>query len=184
MILSNINPYKEPSFSFKNRMYRLVWSIIQNTIFKYSPRNFHIFRKYILILFGAKIGENTNIYNLVRIWSPKNLIIGNNVGIANNVYLYNIDIVTIEDFVSVSEGSFLCTGSHDYNLKNFQLISKPIYIERYAWLCAECFIHPGVKIKKGCVVGARAVVTKSLINDYEVVSGNPAKTIKKRIISK
>jgi len=180
MILKNIDPKTEPSFSFANRLYRFFWTIIQSSLFRYSPKNFFNFRNLLLKIFGAKIGKNTHIYNGVNIWSPMNLIVGNNVGIANEVYLYNIDKIIIDDHVDVSHGSSLFTGSHDYNDKNFQLIAKPIILKKKVWICAECFIHPGVKINEGCVVGARSVVTKSINDEYGVFAGNPAKFIKKR----
>jgi putative colanic acid biosynthesis acetyltransferase WcaF len=74
----------------------------------------------------------------------------------------------------------LCCGSHDYNSKNFQLFAKPIVIRKKTWICSEVFIHPGVTISEGSVVGARSVVTKNLGNEYTVYSGNPCILIKKR----
>jgi putative colanic acid biosynthesis acetyltransferase WcaF len=180
MILKNINPKIESSFSFSNRLYRFFWNIIQNSLFKYSPRPFFNFRNFLLKLFGAKIGNNTHIYNGVKIWSPANLNIGNNVGIDNEVYLYSMDKIMISDGVDISYGSSLFTGSHDYNDKNFQLITKSIILKKNIWICAESFIHPGVQINEGCVIGARSVVTKSIGDEYAVFAGNPAKFIKKR----
>ena len=180
MILKNINPKTEASFSIANRSYRFFWGIIQSSLFKYSPKTFFNFRNLLLKIFGAKIGKNTHIYNGVKIWSPMNLIVGNNVGIGNEVYLYSMDQIIIDDGVDVSYGSSLFTGSHDYNNENFQLISKPIILKKNVWICAECFIHPGVQVNEGCVVGARSVVTKSINDEYAVFAGNPAKFIKKR----
>lgn len=181
MILKNINPKYEPSFSLSNRIYRFFWGIIQNTVFKYSPKNFFKFRKYLLLLFGAKIGKNTNIHNKVEIWSPANLIIGNNVGVANKVFLYNIEKIIVDDNSDISFGCSLVTGSHNYNDKNFQLYAKPIIIKKKVWICAECFIAPGVTINEGCVIGARTVVIKDITNEYGVYAGNPAKFISNRV---
>ena len=47
------------------------------------------------------------------------------------------------------------------------------------WIGARVTILPGVKIKKGCIIGAGAVVTKSF-EEYSVIGGNPAKLIKYR----
>ena len=55
----------------------------------------------------------------------------------------------------------------------------PVYIGDDCWICARSIILPGVKIGRGCVVAAGAVVTKD-VPDYCVVGGNPASIIKKR----
>jgi putative colanic acid biosynthesis acetyltransferase WcaF len=180
MIIKNNNPRIEPSFSISNRAYRFLWNIIQSTLFRFSPRTFHSFRNLILKIFGAKIGKHVHIYNKVQIWSPKNLIIKNYVAIANDVQIYNVENVKIESFTVVSQGSFLCTASHDYNSKNFQLYAKPIYLKKNVWVCAQSFIHPGVTIEEGIVIGARSVVIKDLKKKWTVYSGFPVKYLAKR----
>ena len=63
------------------------------------------------------------------------------------------------------------------------MITKPIVIEDHAWIAAECFVHPGSKIAKGCVIGAKSVIKKKT-EEWSIYEGNPAKFIKKRIIKK
>ena len=50
----------------------------------------------------------------------------------------------------------------------------PVTIEDYAFIGPRVIILPGVKIGKGAVVAAGAVVTKD-VKDYALVVGNPAK---------
>ena len=59
------------------------------------------------------------------------------------------------------------------------LIKAPIAIGNGAWICADAFIGPGVKVGRGAVVGARAVVVKD-VGDGAVVAGNPAVQVGKR----
>jgi putative colanic acid biosynthesis acetyltransferase WcaF len=179
-ISKNINHYTEPSFSLSNRSKRFIWNIFKCTIFKYSPRTFHQFRITILKLFGARVGKYCRVYNTTQIWAPWNLIMGNYVNIAEDVKVYNIAKIKIGDFSIISQGTFLCTGSHDYNSKNFQLYAKSIIIKKNIWICAETFVHPGVTIEDGVVIGARSVVTKTIKNKWSVYSGNPAKYKTKR----
>lgn len=47
------------------------------------------------------------------------------------------------------------------------------------WLGAGVIVLDGVKIKKGCVVGAGAVI-KDSFDEYSVLAGVPAKIIGKR----
>ena len=56
---------------------------------------------------------------------------------------------------------------------------RTIMIEDDVWIGARAIILPGVKIGKGCIIGAGAVVTKSS-DDYSVIGGNPAKLLKLR----
>ena len=52
-----------------------------------------------------------------------------------------------------------------------------------AWLGAGCIILPNVRIGRGAVVGAGAVVTKD-VPDYTVVAGVPARVLKKLSVPK
>lgn len=133
-----------------------------------------------LRLFGAKLGHDVHVYPNVKVWAPWQLVIGNRVGIADGVTLYNMAQMHIGDDCVVSQGAHLCCGSHDIDSKNFQLIAKPIKLEPYVWICAEAFIGPGVHIAEGSVIAARCVVMKSFADKWTVFSGNPAKPLRIR----
>jgi putative colanic acid biosynthesis acetyltransferase WcaF len=183
MILQGNDPYKGPSFSLGNRIMRAVWGVVYLVFFRFSPRPFHVWRSFLLRLFGAKIGAGCHIYPGVEIWAPWNIVLGNYVGISDSVRVYSVYKISIGDYAVISQGTFLCGGTHDYNSNNFQLIAKPIEIGAYAWVCAEAFIHPGVVLPEGIVIGARAVVTKSLTESWSVHAGNPSKRIGTRKIN-
>ena len=51
-----------PSFSLGNRLGRLCWGRVQTTLFQWSPRPFHGWRRFPLRLFGAKIARSCHIY--------------------------------------------------------------------------------------------------------------------------
>lgn len=177
--MHNINTYTGPSFSLKNRIERLIWTICYGLLFRYSPRPFHIWRTSLLRLFGAKIGNGAHIYPKVSIWAPWNLEIGNNVGIANGTYLYNQDKIHIGHRAIISENVYVCTGTHDYNDPGNRLITKPIRIGEDCWLAVGTFVHPGIHIFDGVIVGACSVVVKDL-PEWSVCSGNPCKKLKDR----
>ncbi|WP_370623810.1 hypothetical protein [Polynucleobacter sp. P1-05-14] len=102
---------------------------------------------------------------------------GDAVGIGDSVTLYSMDKIRIGDYAVISQGANVCTGSHDFNTSNFQLFSKPIIIGARAWICSEVFIHPGVSVAEGVVIGARSVVIKSVSEAWSVNSGNPCKKV-------
>lgn len=171
--------FKEPCFSFGNRVLRLLWNFVEFAFFRLSPRPFFRWRVLLLRSFGAKIGNGVHIYPTVSTWAPWNLKVGNETGIGDGVVLYNQAVIAIGNRCVISQNSYLCTGSHDYLSSFFPLITKPITIEDHVWICAGSFIHPGVTLKMGCVVGACSVVTKDL-SSWSVCAGNPCKFIKTR----
>ena len=182
MIIQGNDPYTQPSFTFGNRIVRALWGVVWLLLFRPSPRPFHAWRSMLLRLFGAKIGEKVHVYPNVKIWLPSLLVIGDRVGIANGVNLYNMAAIHIGDNCVVSQGAHLCTGTHDIDSVNFQLIAKPITLKAEVWVCAEAFIGPAVSIAEGCVLGARAVVVRNIADPWTVWAGNPAimKRMRKR----
>ncbi len=57
--------------------------------------------------------------------------------------------------------------------------NKPPIIGSDVWIGRRVIILPGVEIGDGCVIGAGAVVSKS-IPPYSVAVGNPARVVKSR----
>jgi putative colanic acid biosynthesis acetyltransferase WcaF len=53
------------------------------------------------------------------------------------------------------------------------LIVAPIVIESNAWVAADVFVGPGVKVGEGAVVGARSTVISD-VAPWSVVAGSPA----------
>nr|WP_082874848.1 putative colanic acid biosynthesis acetyltransferase [Burkholderia sp. MSMB1589WGS] len=180
MILQDNDPFTGPSFSYRHRVLRQAWSIVYVTLFRPSPRPFHAWRALLLRMFGAKLGTHVHIYPGARIWAPWNLEIGDKVGVADRVNIYNMDKIRIGNHCVISDGAYLCGGSHQYNMANFQLCAEPITLEDNVWICAEAFVHLGVRISEGVVVGARAVVTKTIDEPWSVYAGTPCKRVGKR----
>ena len=110
---------------------------------------------------------------------PWNLILGNWVSFGSSVQIMNYTTVKIEHHVVISQGVFLCGGSHDYRSPSLPLISGEIIVGSRSWICAEVFVGPNVRISSDCVIAARSVVVKS-VPPNSVMGGNPAKFIKKR----
>ena len=168
-------------YSRSELMRRLLWSFAL-PLFRLSPRPMHSWRRFLLRLFGAKIGMGVNIYSSATIYMPWNLEIGPNSSIGEHAYIYNLGKITIGSSSTVSQRAHLCAGTHDYNDPTLLLLKPPITIGDEVWICADAFVGPNVKVGNGAVVGARAVVTAD-IAEYAIVAGNPAKFLKARKIS-
>jgi len=160
--------------------YRILWSFA-SLIFRFIPHPFFEVRSQILRIFGASIGKNVHIYPTVKVFLPYNLKVGDYSAISSCVNIYNIALVDISDMVTISQESFLCTGTHDFRSPLLPLVSTPIVVSSKVWICAQAFVSPNVTLGEGSVVGARSVVTKD-VPPWSVVAGNPARTISKRIL--
>ncbi len=88
-------------------------------MFRYSPRQFHLWRSFLLRLFGASIGEKVHVYPRVKVWAPWNIRLGDECGIGNGAILYSQGTITIGRRAVISQGAHLCAGTHDYNLPGF-----------------------------------------------------------------
>jgi putative colanic acid biosynthesis acetyltransferase WcaF len=177
----NTNTYTGTSFSLKNRLARVIWGVASFFLFRYSPKPLHSWRSFVLRLFGAKVANGVHVYPGVKIWAPWNLDLGTECGIASGVSLYSQGKISIGKRAVISQGAYLCAGTHDYTKSGFPLITKPITIEDNVWVAAGAFVHPGITVHEGSVIGACSVVTKDM-PAWMVCSGNPCKPLKKRII--
>jgi putative colanic acid biosynthesis acetyltransferase WcaF len=150
------------------------------TLFRPSPRPMHGWRRFLLRIFKAKIGAGVHVYPKVDIWAPWNIELASEAGVANGATLYSQSKIVIGRRAVISQGAYLCTGTHDYEATGFPLITKSILIGDYAWIAAEAFVLPGVTIGTGAVIGARAVVASEM-PDWTVCAGHPCKPIKPRL---
>jgi putative colanic acid biosynthesis acetyltransferase WcaF len=73
-----------------------------------------------------------------------------------------LEPITVGSDVCLSQGAFLCTGSHDHNSPDFAYDNGPILIEDGVWVAAQALILRGVTVGSGSVVGARAVVRRDV----------------------
>ncbi|OYT97737.1 MAG: putative colanic acid biosynthesis acetyltransferase [Pseudomonas sp. PGPPP3] len=180
MILQGNDPYTSPSFSLAHRVKRQLWNWVWLFLFRPSPRPLNAWRATLLRIFGAQLGRGVHVYPSAKVWAPWNLCLGDFVGVADGVNIYNMDMIKVGDFSVISQGAHLCGGSHDYNSKNFQLFSRKITLGKHVWICADAFVSLDVSIPDGVVVGARSVVTKSIADAWSVYAGHPAKKIGNR----
>jgi len=182
--MQKLNIFKLPN-NFRGRSGIVVqlWWMVDFFFFKLSPQFMYGWRRFLLRVFGAKIGEGVIIRPSVTITYPWKVTIGNFSWIGDDVVLYSLGDINIGANAVVSQKSYLCTASHDYTKKDFPIWSKKVTIEDECWLGTDVFVAPGVTIGKGTVVGTRSSVYKDL-PVAKVCMGNPAKVIKDRTYEK
>ena len=90
--------------------------------------------------------------------------------------------VVIEDHVLLADRVYIADYQHAFSDLSLPIIAqgftppKPVVIGQGSWLGVGVVIMPGVKIGKGAIVGANAVVTKD-VADFDIVAGAPAAVI-------
>ena len=136
----------------------------------------HHFRRFFYRLFGMKIGRGSTIHMGARFYDPRNIQIGQDSIIGEGAVLDGRDKLIIGDHVDIASEVMIYNSEHNVQSANFEAIKKPVVIEDYVFVGPRAIILPGIKIGKGAVVGAGAVVTKD-VGEYEIVGGVPAKVI-------
>ena len=144
------------------------------------------------------LGDNTTILDYCRLavfsedrstlkkcsGSPS-ITIGNNcyIGFHFTALATDNGKITIGDNVLFASNVLVTCENHGINPESDlpymeqELSSKNVSIGEGCWIGEKCCILPGVSIGKKSIIGAGAVVTKS-IGDYSIAVGNPARVIK------
>lgn len=167
------------SVTFGSKLARALWGGVQATVFRLSPSFLHGWRRFLLRVFGARIGRGVHVYPSARVWAPWNLEMEADACLAGNVDCYCVAKVTVRRQATVSQYSFLCTATHDFDDPAHPLLAAPIEIGQRAWVAAGVFVAPGVTVGEGGVVLARSTVLRST-EPWMVVGGVPARTIRAR----
>lgn len=170
-----------PTYSFRNRLFRAFWILTWLLLAAWTPPPLNRWRCFLLRRFGAKIAPTGFVYGSARVWYPPNLVVGKYARVSPRVTVYNVAKITFCDYAIVSQGTHLCSATHDIEDPSFQTIAAPITIGRWAWVAAECFVGPGVTVGEGAVLGARGVAFRDL-EPWTVYIGSPAQAIKKRLV--
>lgn len=172
---------RQESFSFKNKLGRVVWHWVWLLFYRPTPRGFHGWRRMLLTLFGADIAPTAKPYPGAKIWAPWNLTMEAGSCLADQADCYCMDRITLREYSTVSQYAFLCAGTHDHQDLTLPLMTAPIEIGKHAWVTADVFVGPGVTVGEGAVAGVRSCVYKD-VEPWTIVAGNPATFLKKRVI--
>lgn len=166
---------------FRGRPASLVqlWWIVQATAFRWSPQVMYGWRRFLLRIFGAKIGHAVMIRPTAEITYPWRLTIGDHTWIGDHATLYTLGEIHIGDNTCISQHCYLAAAGHDYTRPTFDIFGSKIVIEQEVWLATGVFVAPGITVGRGAVVGACSVVAKD-IPAMTISAGNPAKVLRQR----
>ncbi len=139
----------------------------------------HFVRKVFYRISGVSIGVGSSVHMGARFYNPENIFIGKDTIIGEGSVLDGRDKLIIGDHVDIASDVMIYNAQHDLNSKDFNAITKPVEIADYVFVGPRAIILPGVKIGKGAVVAAGAVVTKN-VEKGKIVGGVPAEVISDR----
>ncbi|WP_338875722.1 WcaF family extracellular polysaccharide biosynthesis acetyltransferase [Spirosoma sp. SC4-14] len=159
----------------------IVWFMVNAVLINsYLPLPM-VFKRFILKLFGAKMGKGVVIKPGVNIKYPWFLELGNYVWIGEKVWIDNLSQVVIGDHSCLSQGAMILTGNHDYRRSTFDLTTRPITLDDGVWIGAKAIVCAGVRCHSHAVLSVNSVATRDL-EEYGIYQGNPAILVRKRII--
>jgi len=110
-----------------------------------------------------EVGDGTSFGRGIHLFCATRMVIGKNVMIADNVYITD-NLHGFEDIQAPPSQQPLT-------------VPGPVHIGDATWIGERVCILPNVTIGRHCVIGAGAVVTKS-IPDFCVAAGVPARVIR------
>lgn len=170
---------KEAWQKVKTRLYNywLDLVLLKLTIIGNIP--FWTARKFVYEFFGVKIGEGSVIHLWARFYEPKNIEIGEDSHLGDNIFLDGRNKIKIGDHVDIASQVLIYNSEHDIESDDFHPITAPVTIDDYVFIGPRAIILPGVKISKGAIIAAGAVVTKD-VPEYAIVAGVPAVKIGER----
>lgn len=147
-----------------------------------------------------------SLFNKIRCWYVCNILKlmknHKNNFFEHNIYIGFKNSVTIGQYCHINENVFIQSAiigshvmiapnvsilksSHNFKFTDIPMIKQgeseglaPIICDD-VWIGRNAVILPGIKIGKGSIIGAGAIVTKN-VEEYSIVGGVPAKLIKKR----
>lgn len=166
-------------YSTREKAARMLWGLVQATLFRLSFHSWYGWRRAVLVAFGARLDPVVRIRRSVRIECPWNLAVGHDSAIGDRVVLYCLGPVSIGSRVTVSQGAHLCAGTHDFTRRAMPLVRPRISVGDDAWICADAFVGPSVDVGAGAILGARAVAMRSL-DPWTIYAGNPARAVRAR----
>jgi putative colanic acid biosynthesis acetyltransferase WcaF len=183
MTVVNLQAYSNKDYKPGSLIKRICWFCVSGLIFKSGLFPFYSLKRFILTLFGARIGKGVIIKPHVVIKYPWYLEIGHFTWVGEQVWIDNLGMVKIGSNVCISQGAYLLTGNHNFKKSTFDLIVKNITIEDGVWIGAKSVVCPGITCSSHSVLSVGSILSSDM-EAYGIYRGNPATKIADRVLTK
>ena len=141
----------------------------------------HTFRKIIYILSGINIPFDSTIHMWANFYNPSGITIGHDTIIGDHAFLDGRAPLKIGNHVGLASQVLIYNDEHDIHSDNYSNSFGPVIIGDYVFIGPRAIILPNITIGQGAVIAAGAVVTKN-VPEKEIWGGVPAKKIGDRQI--
>lgn len=142
----------------------------------------HFVRKIFYLLSGINLHWDSTIHLGANFFKPSNITIGHDTIIGDHCFLDGRAPLTIGNHVGIASQVLIYNDEHNINSPEYDNSFGPVTIGDYVFIGPRAIILPNINIGKGAVVAAGAVVTKN-IPDFEIWGGVPAQKISTRKIT-
>jgi putative colanic acid biosynthesis acetyltransferase WcaF len=157
-IVRNLAAYDNSGFDpGRGAFVRAIWYYTSLLFFENGWLPVSPIKCVLLRIFGASVGKGVVIKQSVRIKFPWKLAIGEYSWVGQEVWIDNLDKVTIEENCCISQGVYICSGSHNRHSATFELMTGEIMVKRGAWVAARSTLLAGAIVQTGEVVSAGTV---------------------------
>lgn len=154
-------------------------TFLYNDIITHIP--VHGLRLVFLKIFNRKISGSAKILMHTRFLAFWNIEIGDRVIINQYCLLDGRRYkVIIKNDTDIGLCTRIWTSGHNPDSDSHDLYGGDVVIHDHVWIASGVTILPKVTIEQGAVVGAASVVHKN-VEKLDIVAGNPARFIRKRI---
>jgi len=109
-----------------DRVKRLLWSMVEMTLYRCSFHTWSGWRAFLLRRFGARIGRECTIRRTSRVYYPWKLEMGDMSCLGDAAQVYNLGPVTLGKRATLSQEAYICAGTHDYTQITMPLVTLPI----------------------------------------------------------
>lgn len=114
------------------------------------------------------LGENS------KVWSTKQIVIGDRVLIAHNTSIFDSDTHPLNPRKRHQHFVQIMSDGHPSHIN---LREEPVSIEDDVWIGCNVVVLKGVTIGQAAIIGAGSVVTRD-VPPYVLVAGNPARVVR------
>lgn len=170
---------KEATQKIINRFYNYVLDFELMVLRWVSHVPSHLFRKLFYKLAGMKIGRGSVIHMWANFFEPNGVVIGEDTIVGDHSFLDGRAPLIIGNHTDIASSVMIYNSEHNLETEDFVARTERVEIGDYVFIGPRAIILPGVKIGKGAVIAAGAVVTKD-VPDFTIVGGVPAKEIGER----
>lgn len=144
-------------------------------------------RGFTNIKLGSNIGFGMNAQIYASGAGTESITIGDNVSMNSNVII-NADMggnIVIGNNVIIGPNVVVRASNHAFANTNIPIREQghnagSIIVNDDVWIGANAILLPNIKIGRGAIIAAGAVVTKN-VDDYSIVAGIPARKIRNRL---